>query len=52
MKKWIALTLAFAMVLGLTACAASTDLMQNVPARAVDVQPDLEAGAAAAAADG
>lgn len=49
MKKWIALTLAFAMVLGLTACAASTDLMQNVPARAVDVQPDLEAGAAAAA---
>ena len=49
MKTWIALTLAFAMVLGLTACAASTDLMQDVPSSAVDVQPDMEAGAAAAA---
>ena len=49
MKKWIALMLAFAMLLGLTACGEAQDLMKEVPARDVDVLPDLEAGAAAAA---
>ena len=51
MKKQIALLLAFAMVLGLTACgrADADDLMLNVSARDVDVQSDMDAGAAAAA---
>ena len=51
MKKQIALLLAFAMLLGLTACgrAEAADLMLNVTARAVDVQPDMDAGASAAA---
>ena len=51
MKKQIALLLVFALLLGLTACgrAEASDLMLNVSARAVDVQPDMEAGAAAAA---
>ena len=49
MKRLLAVMLAFA--LGLTACGAggADDLMKNVPARAVDVLPDLEAGATAAA---
>ena len=49
MKKLIALFLAFAILLSLTACAASQDLMKDVPAKAVDVLPDMDAGAAAAA---
>ena len=51
MKKRIALLLAFALVLGLTACggANADDLMKDVPAKAVDVLPDMDAGAAAAA---
>ena len=51
MKKQIALMLVFAMLLGLTACggAGAADLMLNVSARSVDVQPDMDAGASAAA---
>lgn len=51
MKKLIAFMLAFALVLGLTACgqANANDLMMDVPAKAVDVLPDMKAGAAAAA---
>ena len=51
MKKLIALLLVFAMTLGLTACSqgSSEDLMKDVPAKAVDVLPDMDAGAAAAA---
>ena len=48
MKKLIALILAFATLLSLTACTSSQDLMKDVPARAVDVLPDMDAGAAAA----
>ncbi len=50
MKKLIALMLSFAVLMGLTACseASSDDLMKDVPAKAVDVLPDMEAGAAAA----
>ncbi len=49
MKRLIAVVLAFA--LGLTACGQrdANNLMQNVPAKAVDVLPDMEAGAEAAA---
>ena len=51
MKKLIALLLIFAMALGLTACSqvSANDLMKDVPAKAVDVLPDMDAGAAAAA---
>ena len=49
MKRLIAVMLVFA--LSLTACGQknANDLMQDVPAKAVDVLPDMEAGAAAAA---
>ena len=51
MKRLIALLLVFAFSLGLTACSqvSANDLMKNVPAKAVDVLPDMDAGAAAAA---
>ena len=51
MKKLIALLLVFAMALGMTACSqvSANDLMKDVPAKAVDVLPDMDAGAAAAA---
>ena len=47
----IALMLVLAFSLGLTACSqvSANDLMKNVPAKAVDVLPDMDAGAAAAA---
>ena len=51
MKQLIALLLVFVMTLGLTACSqgSSDDLMKDVPAKAVDVLPDMDAGSAAAA---
>ena len=51
MKKLIVLLLVFTMTLCMTACTqgSSTDLMKDVPAKAVDVLPDMDAGAAAAA---
>ena len=51
MKKLIALLLVFAMALGMTACSqvSANDLMKDVPAKAVDVLHDMDAGAAAAA---
>ena len=49
MKKLIALILALATLLSLTACAVSQDLMRDVPAKAVDVLPDMDTGAAATA---
>ena len=51
MKKLIALLLAITLVVGLTACSqvSAKDLMKDVPAKAVDVLPDMDAGAAAAA---
>ena len=51
MKKLIALLLVLAMVLGLTACSqvSANDLMKDVPAKAVDVLPDMDAGSDAAA---
>ena len=51
MKKLIALLLVFTMTLCMTACTqgSSTDLMKDVPAKAGDVLPDMDAGAAAAA---
>ena len=51
MKKLIALLLVFAMALGMTACSqvSANDLMKDVPAKAVDVLPDMDAGAATAA---
>ena len=51
MKKLIALLLVFAMALGMTACSqvSANDLMKDVPAKAVDVMPDMDAGAATAA---
>ena len=51
MKKWIALLLVLAMTLGMTACSqvSANDLMKDVPAKAVDVLPDMDAGAAAVA---
>ena len=51
MKKLIVLLLVLAMTLGLTACSqvSANDLMKGVPAKAVDVLPDMDAGAAAAA---
>lgn len=49
MRRWIAFALAFAVALSLAACGRedAVDLMRDVPARAVDVQPDMAAGAAA-----
>ena len=51
MKRLIAILLVLAFVLGLTACgqAGSDDLMKDIPAKAVDVLPDMDAGTAAAA---
>ena len=51
MKKLIVILLVLAMTLGLTACSqvSANDLMKDVPAKAVDVLPDMDAGAAAAA---
>ena len=51
MTKLIALLLVFAMALGMTACSqvSANDLMKDVPAKAVDVLPDMDAGAAVAA---
>ena len=51
MKRLIALLLVLAFSLGLTACSqvSANDLMKDVPAKAVDVLPDMDAGAAAAA---
>lgn len=51
MKRMFTLILAFAVALGLAACglADANDLMENVPAKSVDVLPDMDAGAAAAA---
>ena len=51
MKKLIALMLVLAFSLGLTACSqvSANDLMKDIPAKAVDVLPDMDAGAAAAA---
>ena len=50
MKRIIALLLLLAFSLGLTACSqvSANDLMKNVPAKAVDVLPDMDSGAAAA----
>ena len=51
MKKLIALLLVLAMALGMTACSqvSANDLMKDVPAKAVDVLPEMDAGAAAVA---
>ena len=51
MKRSIAILLVLAMALGMTACSqvSANDLMKDVPAKAVDVLPDMDAGAAAAA---
>ena len=51
MKRIIALMLVLAFSLGLTACSqvSANDLMKDVPAKAVDVLPDMDTGAAAAA---
>ena len=51
MKRIIAMILVIIMPLHLTACGQnpSIDLMQDVPAKAVEVLPDMDTGAAAAA---
>lgn len=52
MKKWVASLLALVLMFSLTACGGANnanDLMKDVPAKAVDVLPDMDAGAAAAA---
>ena len=51
MKRLTALLLSFALLFSLTACSkvSADDLMKDVPAKAVDVLPDMDAGAAAAA---
>ena len=51
MKRLIAILRVFAMALGMTACSqvSANDLMKDVPAKAVDVLPDMDAGAGAAA---
>ena len=51
MKKLIALLLAIILVFGLTACSqvSADDLMKDVSAKNVDVLPDMDVGAAAAA---
>jgi len=49
--RLIAILLVLAMALGMTACSqvSANDLMKDVPAKAVDVLPNMDAGAAAAA---
>ena len=51
MRRLIAILLVLSMALSLTACSqgGSEDLMKEVSAKAVDVLPDMDAGAAAAA---
>ena len=51
MKRLIALLLVLAISLAMTACSqvSANDLMKDVPAKAVDVLPDMDAGAVAAA---
>lgn len=52
MKKWVASLLALVLVFSLTACGGANnadDLMKGVPAKSVDVLPDMDDGAAAAA---
>ena len=51
MKRLIAILLVLAIALGMAACSqvSANDLMKDVPAKAVDVLPDMDAGAAAAA---
>ena len=51
MKRFLALLLIFAMALSLTGCSqvSANNLMKDVPAKAVDVLPDMDAGSAAAA---
>ena len=50
MKRLTALLLSFALLFSLTACSkvSADDLMKEVPAKAVDVLPNMDAGAAAA----
>lgn len=50
MKRLTALLLSFALLFSLTACSkvSADDLMKEVPAKAVDVLPDMDAGATAA----
>ena len=49
MKRMIAMVLSFALFFSMTACSkvSADDLMKDVPAKAVDVLPDMDAGAAA-----
>ena len=51
MKRLISILLVFAMALGLIACSQETtnDIMKDVPAKAVEVLPDMDAGGIAAA---
>ena len=51
MKRLITILLVIAMALGLIACSQETtnDIMKDVPAKAVDVLPDMDAGSIAAA---
>ena len=51
MRRLIAILLVLSMALSLTACSqgGSEDLMKEVSAKAVDVLPDMDAGAAVAA---
>ena len=51
MKKLIVLFLVFSLAFGMTACSqgSTNDLMKDVPAKAVDVLPNMDAGSAAAA---
>ena len=51
MKRLFAFMLVLAFSLGLTACSqvSANDLMEDVPAKTVDVLPDMDAGAAATA---
>ena len=50
MKRIIAMVLSFALFFSMTACSkvSADDLMKDVPAKAVVVLPDMDAGAAAA----
>ena len=50
MKRIIAMVLSFALFFSMTACSkvSADDLMKDVPAKAVDVLPDMDAGADAA----
>ena len=51
MKRLIALMLVFTVALSMTACSqvSANDLMKDVPAKTVDILPDMDAGASAAA---